>query len=318
MTRIGTVNASGAASRFLLLAALWASCLAGVMAATPARAQQELSLGVYLPQASFATNAERSAWAERLAADLTLKAGGAFSVRAQVFARREDAVAFSSRVDLLVADGLFALTLPGEALAHASSSPAVALFGLEVANVGALEGKVVGAAEVGTSEAAYYSNTALGGELAADRFFSELRPFKDSQTALNAVKSRSIAAAFAPADHPAAAGLTVLARGGSYPLAALVVMNPARVKPLETAIKAAVTGLAVGPLGTFAAGGGSALAQARTSRGSPRVLASPALLTGGASERPVAPPIRLQARSRPPGLDLAPAALTPATLTEPP
>ncbi len=287
-----------------------------VAIATPAAAQ-DLSLGVYLPQASFATNADRSAWADKLAADLTAKSGGAFTVRAQVFARREDAMAFASRVDLLVTDGLFAVTQPGEAIAHASLAPPVALYTLDAANVGALEGKVVGAAEVGNSEAAFYSNTVLGGELVAERFFAEVRAFKDSATALNAVKSKAVAAAFAHANHPAGAGLKVIAQGGAYPVAVVIVTNKARVDPLRDKLGPALSGISVGALGTLSAGGGNALSLARSARGAPRVTSSPALLTGGVDQRPVPPPIRLRARGKVPGVDLVPVPLGVPTLAEP-
>jgi hypothetical protein len=287
--------------------------LAALLPST-ARAE-DLTLGVYLPQAPFATNAERSAWAEKLALDLGQRAG--LTVRAQVFGRREDAAAFAGRVDLLVADGLFAVTQSGEALAHASLGPAVALYALEARNVGELEGKVVGAAEVGAGEASFYSNSVLGGELVADRFFAEIRLFKDSQTALGAVKSRTVAAAFAPADHPAGGGLTVLASGGSYPVAVVIVANAAKVAPLSQKLSQALVGLPVGPLGSLVSGGGSALAQARQARGAPRVSTLPALVTGGVDQRPAAPPIRLRARGRLPGLDLQAAPLAPPRLADP-
>lgn len=276
---------------------------------------EDLTLGVYLPQAAFATNAERSAWADKLAADLGQRSG--HTVRAQVFARREDAAAFAGRVDLLVTDGLFALTQAGDVLAHASLAPAVALYALDTKNVGALEGKVVGAAEVGSGEAAFYSNAVLGGELVADRFFAEIRLFKDSQTALGAVKSRTVLAAFAPADHPAGAGLTVIASGGAYPVAVILVANQAKVAPLSQSLTQAFAGLAVGPLGTLAAGGGAALGQARQARGAPRVTNSPALITGGIEQKPAAPPIRLRARGKVPAPDLQAAPLAPPTLVEP-
>lgn len=302
-----------------LLAPLWALALGlGLFAPSAAWAQQELSLGVYLPQASFATNAERSAWADRLAADLTERSEGALSVRAQVFARREDAQTFAGRIDLLVTDGLFAVTQSAEAIAHASLTPAVALYALDVDTVGALEGKVVGAAEVGPAEAAFYANTVLAGELVADRFFAELRPFTNSAAALNAVKSRTVAAAFAHANHPAGAGLKVIATGGSYPVAVVLVTNKAKIDPVRDRLTKALAGLPVGALGAMVAGGGDALARARQARGAPRVMTSPALLTGGADQRPVPPPIRLRARGKIPTPELGSVPLATPALAEPP
>jgi hypothetical protein len=157
----------------------------------------------------------------------------------------------------------------------------------------------------------------LGGELVAERFFAEVRPFKDSATALNAVKSKAVAAAFAHANHPAGAGLKVIAQGGSYPVAVVIVANKTRVDPLRDKLGPALAGVSVGALGTLSAGGGNALGLARAARGAPRVTSSPALLTGGVDQRPVPPPIRLRARGKVPGVDLVPIPLGVPTLAEP-
>jgi hypothetical protein len=299
-------------TRFLRLALALVSVLFAWSSA--ARAEQ-LTLGVYLPQASFATNAERSAWADKLAADLGQRAG--VTVRAQVFGRREDAVAFASRVDLLVVDGLFAMAQPGEALAHASSAPALTLYTLDAKNVGALEGKVVGVTDAGAQDGRFYSNVALGGELEASRFFGELRPFKDAQTALSAVKARTIAAAFAPADHPAAQGLTVVARAGAYPVAVVLATDAKKLAATAPRLAASLAGLSLGPLGTLSAGGGSALGQARAASGPPRGLTAPALVAGGTDQRPAAPPIRLRGKSRVPSIELTAVPLAPPVLELP-
>lgn len=280
----------------------------------PVRAQ-ELTLGVYLPQASFATNAERGAWADKLAADLGQRAG--VTIRAQVFGRREDAFSFAGRVDLLVVDGLFAMSSPGETLAHASAAPPLALYALDAKNVGALEGKVVGVTDAGAQDGRFYSNVALGGELEAARFFGELRPFKDAQTALSAVKSKAIAAAFAPADHPAAQGLTVVARAGAYPLAVILAPDAKKLAATAPRLASSLAGLSLGPLGTLSAGGGAALGQARAASGAPRGLTAPALVTGGTDQRPAAPPIRLRAKSRVPALELNAVPLAPPVLELP-
>jgi hypothetical protein len=284
--------------------------------ATAAHAQ-ELEIGVYLPQASFATNAERSAWADRFATDLNAKAAGAFTARAQVFARREDAMAFSSRVDLLVADGLFALERGGEVIAHASNTPSVGLYAADGSNVGALQQKAVACAEAGPAEILFYSNTALGGELAASQFFSDIRSLKDASATLAAVKSRAVEGGFAPVGHPATAGLKLLAQGGSYPVAVVMVTRKARVDPLREALLAAITQASGGALGSFVRGGGDAYARAAGARGAPRVLVAPAFLAGGADARPVAPPIRLKTRGQVPATNLERTTLAKPTLDEP-
>ena len=287
------------------------------LAAPTVAAAEELTVGVFLPQASFATNAERSAWAERFAGDLTAKANGAFTVKTQLFARREDALAFSGRVDLLVGDGLFALERGGDVIAHATISPGVALYAADAKTVGELAGKAIAAAEAGPAELSFYSNTVLGGELAADKFFGEIKSLKDASAALAAVKSRTVAGAFAPVGHPAAAGLRILAQGGDYPVAVVFIVNKARVEPLRDALLAAITQTPAGPLGSFMQGGGDAFARARGARGTPRVANAPAFLAGGSEARPVAPPIRLKTRGRIPPADVTRTPLARPLLVEP-
>ncbi len=300
----------------LLLATALASAQTEVRG-QPSGPSVEITVGVFLPQASFATNAERSAWGERFAADLTAKANGAFTARAQVFARREDALAFSGRVDLLVSDGLFALERGGDAIAHASNTPGVALYAADANNVGELAGKSIAAAEAGPAELAFYSNTVLGGELAADKFFGDVKSLKDASAALAAVKSRAVAGAFAPVGHPAAAGLKILAQGGSYPVAVIVAVNKAKIDPIRDALLAAIAQTPGGTLGSFGAGAGNAYAAARGARGAPRVASAPALLTGGTDARPVAPPIRLKTRGKVPPADVTRTPLAKPVLIEP-
>lgn len=302
--------------RLLAAWTLGAAFIATLAGPSAARAE-ELTVGVFLPQASFATNAERSAWAERFAADLAAAAKGAFTIRAQVFARREDAVAFAGRVDLLVTDGLFALERGGEAIAHATVGPQVGLYAADAKRVGELAGKVVACAECGPSEALFYGNTVLGGELAPAGFFSEIKSLKDSSAALAAVKSRQVAAAFAPVGHPAAAGLELIAQGGEYPVAIVVVVQKARLDPVRAAFLQALVGTPAGPLGSFVEGAGDAYARARGARGQPRVLTAPAFVTGGAEMKPVAPPIRLTTRGKVGPAQLGGTPLARPTLTEP-
>ena len=299
--------------RTLLGAVLAGSAFLGVAGAARA---EELTVGVFLPQASFATNAERSAWAERFVADLGERAGGAFTVKAQVFARREDAVAFSGRVDLLVSDGLFSLDRAGEVLAHATLSPGVALYAADAATVGELAGKAIAYAEAGPAELSFYSNTVLGGELVAAQFFGEIRTLKDASAALAAVKARTVQGAFAPVGHPASAGLKLVAQGGNYPLAVVTVVQRTKVEAVREALLLAIVQAPGGALGSFVQGPGRAFTQARAARGTPRVAASPAWLAGGVEVRPVAPPLRLKTRGRVPAVALAGTPLARPVLSE--
>lgn len=300
-----------------VLLALATMTLAAPADGVRAQAAPELTIGVFLPQASFATNAERGAWAERFAADVNARAAGAFTVRTQVFARREDAVAFSGRVDLLVSDGLYALERGAEVLAHATIAPGVALYAVDASTVAELQGKIIACAEAGPAEQSFYSNTALGGELDAAAFFGEIRSLKDASAALAAVKARAVQGAFAPAGHPAAAGLKVLAQGGDYPVAVVAIVQKSRVDPLREAIVAAIVQAPAGALGSFVQGPGEAYTRARGARGAPRVSSAPAFLAGGADARPVAPPIRLKTRGKVPPPRLLGVPLALPALAEP-
>ena len=280
-----------------------------VLVATAARAE-ELTVGVYLPLAPFQTNAERSAWGDRFAADLTAAANGAFTVKAQLFARREDALAFSGAVDVLVADGLFALERGLRPIAHVTASPAIGLYAADATRVGELQGKAVAAAQAEPGDLAFYSNTVLGGELVAADFFAEVRALKDASAALAAVKSKSVAAAFAPVGHPAAAGLRLLRQGGAYPIAVVAIARDAKVAPVRDALTTALGQCSAGALGTFGSGSGGAFERAAGARGTPRVKTAPAFLTGGTDAKPMAPPIRLKVKGRmpPPALSGVPLA----------
>jgi hypothetical protein len=274
----------------------------------------ELSLGVFLPSAAFVTNAERSAWSDTLAKELNLRAQGAFTVRAQVFARKEDIKAFEGRLDLLVVDPLYGLESGLELVAHVPGVP-LGLYGLETRTVGSLERQAVGYAVIGQGELALYSNTVLGGELEAATFFGSMKPYKDVGSALTAVKSREVAAAFAPRGHPASNQLVLLAEGGVYPRAVVGVARPRAA--LVPTLKRVFGGLPAQALGTFASGTSADLERIRARLGSPRVLNAPALLTAP-PVRLHAPPVRLEGRGKIPAIDTRGLPLATPTLPEAP
>jgi len=299
----------------------WRRALMGlslaVLTAGVARAD-ELSLGVFLPEASFTTNAERSAWAQRLADTLSAATAGEHTFVPRTFARRADVIGFirAKRVDVLVTDGLLLASAPADVIAHASNTPAATLYGAEGTTVEGLRGQVVALAEVGDGDVTFYVNAALAGELAPRTFFGEVRDTKDAGAALGAVRAGAARAAFAPADHPAAAGLRVLAQGGAVPLAVVAVVSSERVdaslqRRLATAL--ATTGAAGGGLGRWVAGGGDAATRARSlAKRQPRVLTASPILASSDGGRVAPPPLRLRttgkvdAPQRGPAVSLAP------------
>jgi len=285
---------------------------------TSARAE-EITVGVFIPQSRLSTNAERSAWADALAAHIAKATEGRITARTQVFARREDAKTMSTRLDILISDGLFAAELGGEVIAHAAAAPAVGLYAVDGSNLSTLKGKPVAFAASGTNDAAFYSNTALAGEVSADGWFSELRDAKDAASALNMVRTGSVPAAFGPVDHPAAAGLTLINRGGAYAAAVVVVMNRAHVDPLKRDLVAAILAPGGGgQLGAFSAGMGDALVQIRAARGGLRALGAQPILAESPDAQLRAPPIRLRARGRLPPPSLGAVQLPKVTLSEEP
>lgn len=283
------------------VAAALALALAALAPAPAARAE-ELALGVFLPQATFATNAERTEYAQKLAERLTAAVGGDTSFRARVFARRDDATAFlqARNVDVLVTDGLLLVDLAGaDVVAHALGETSAALYGRDGVTVEGLAGKTVAVVEAGQDDANFFANAALAGELAPKRYFGDLRRSKDAAAAFGAVRASAADAAFGPEGHPAASGLVLLAKGGALPVAVAAFPVGSRVPATaRPTIVAALTGGAGvgGGIKGWAGGAGDALGKARgLAAATPRVLTATPILAAGADEGKLTPPpIRLE------------------------
>ncbi len=197
----------------------------------PAALATDVSVAIFLPQATFADNASRATYANKLAAALTAAGDGDVTFRARAFARRGDLATFlkAGKVDLLIADPVFvARAGRGHVIAHAVGAkgavgPAAVLYvGQGVKDTLALRGAEVAVADAGDAVGRLYANTALRGEVNPKKLFGTLRPSRDAAAALSAVKAGKARAAFAPAGNPAATGLRALAQGGHIPLAVAV------------------------------------------------------------------------------------------------
>ncbi len=290
-------------------------------------AAQTVSVGVYLPQASFASNTERSAYADALARAMSQAAGGQLTFEARAFAKRADLLSFlaAGKVDVLVTDGLFQVGRTGVILAHAvdgrgEEGPLAALYAApDVANLMSLRGKVLSVPEVGADNARYFINAALAGEVSGQGFFAEVRPAKDAEAALGAVKAQVTPAAFAPLDHPAAAGLRLVGQGGRIPLAVVVAPQGAALSaPIKDAVTQALLGGAGkgGGIAGWRAGTGKAFAAAaRAMQSAPLVeRARPIVVPASAAD--VKPPrARLEATGQLPRPSVGQAAIVP-TLPE--
>ncbi|MFT7583351.1 MAG: hypothetical protein ACI9MR_005038 [Myxococcota bacterium] len=274
--------------------------LAALSLPATAASAENLTLGVFVPQAQFSSNAARSAYAERLATRLSDALGPETTVTARAFARRADVLAFlrAKKVDLLLTDGLLAAGRKDTVLAHGLGGPAAALYASSGTSVVDLKGKTIAVAEVGSNDVRFYVNAALSGEVAPKRYFGKIRLSKDSAAALAAVKANVADGAFAPLGHPAAIGLSVVAKAGATPIAVLTLPRAERVsESARTAILGALStgaGLGGGITG-WRSGKGTGLSDAAASMSRrPRVLTTEPELVRSAQKRLAAPPIRLR------------------------
>ncbi len=239
------------------------------------------AIGVYLPQSHHLDNARRRAFADRLAGAFTKAVAGAATFSGKAFARRQDLGSFlkAGKIDLLVADGVYqASSGRGKVLAHAlanggTGGPAATLYAPSKVSLLNLKGKTIAMAQVVGGMTRFYVNMALSGEVTAKGFFGDIRTAKDTHSALGAVKSNAAAAAFAPADHPAATGLVPLVRGGAVPMAVLVDVKSVLPVELRSAlVKALQSGAGRGGgISGWRAGRGKALSGALSALGAARV-----------------------------------------------
>ncbi|MEZ4265018.1 MAG: hypothetical protein R3F39_01475 [Myxococcota bacterium] len=299
-------------------------------AAAPASAQsvRTVTVGVFLPNAAFSSNTERSVFAERVAEAIGREAGAEYSVVARAFARRADLVKFlkAKKLDLLVADPLFQVGGRGTVLAHAVDEngqvgPAIALYAARgTGKLEALRGKPIAVTSAGDADLRFYIATLLRGEVDPRSFFGDTRDAKDAGAAVGAVQTGAAGAAFAPAGLAAAGGLEVVLKGSVLPLAVLVgdLGGSAGDLPAELDV-AAIRALTLGGgsgggIRGWRAGDGGALEAARQDR---IAVTSEKLLLAPQPDADVAPPrVRLEAETRVPPLSVKGVSLAP-TLPEP-
>lgn len=313
-------------SRSLRIAMALLLCLA---ATTPALAAgpRTVTVGVFLPNAAFGSNTERSVFAERIAEAIGREAGAGYSVVARAFARRADVVKFlkAHKLDLLVADPLFQRGGRGTILAHAVDDngqvgPAIALYAARgTTKLEALRGKSVAVTSAGAADLRFYIASLLRGEVDPHSFFGDAREAKDASAAVGAVQTGAASAAFAPAGLAAAGGLEIVLKGSVLPLAVLVgdLGGSAGELPAElaTAATRALTlgGGSGGGIRGWRPGDGGAIEAASQDR---IAVTTEKLILAPQTDGDVAPPrIRLQAETGIPALSVKGTALAP-TLPE--
>ncbi len=261
-----------------------ATALVVFSAAEPGEAQaQDLTVGVYLPYASFASNAERSSYAQKVAKELSAATGKTVTGRA--LARRADVESFlnAKKVDLLVTDGLFAAGRRHTVVAHAASSSPAALFVRSGTTFAQLKGKSIALVDTGSTSVQFFTNATLAGEVVPARYFGAPKFTKDAATALNQLKAGKVTAAFAPKGHPAARGLKALVSEGAVPAAVVMVVNTTKVdQATQAAVASAFTsgaGQGGGLTGWRRGAPKDAATIAKLARSKSRVLTTDAVLT---------------------------------------
>jgi ABC-type amino acid transport substrate-binding protein len=186
--------------RALAVAALVITGLAHDAAA----ADKPIVIAIYAPNAPFESGAERFAFVNRLAQQVTSAAG--VPATGKAFARASDleAAIRNKQVDFAVIDGVYLAErgVPYPVLATATSggdiAPKWALFSGGAAKVDELQGKKLSIATSGPRDADFVSNALFDGELQVGKFFAQRNNAPDIAAAVLAVSLHKADAVFAP------------------------------------------------------------------------------------------------------------------------
>ncbi len=185
-----------------------------------------ITIAIYAPNAPFESAADRFAFINRLAQQVTSAAG--VKAQGKAFARASDLemAIKNKQVDFAVIDGVYLAErgVPFGVLATATSggdtAPRWALFSSTAANVQELQGKqAVDDHRQGPRDAAFVENALLDGELQIAKFFMRRAPRRpDLSSAVAAVALKKADAVFAPESQ--GKGLKKVFEAGKVPNAA--------------------------------------------------------------------------------------------------
>ncbi len=184
----------------LVLLAL--SC--GILPQAASAADKPLTVAIYAPNAPFESGADRFAFVNRLAQQITSAAG--VPAEGKAFARAADleAAIRNKQVDFAVIDGVYLAErgVPYNVLAAATSggetAPHWALFSGSATNVTDLQGKKLSLATAGPKDLAFIENALFDGELQVSKWFSARTNAPDLTSAIAAVTLKKADAVFAP------------------------------------------------------------------------------------------------------------------------
>jgi hypothetical protein len=166
--------------------------------------QAPITIAIYAPNAPFESAADRFAFINRLAQQVTSAAG--VQAQGKAFARAADleAAIKAKQVEFAVVDGIYLAErgVPYSVLATATSggetTPKWALFTSTATSVQDLQGKKLTMATSGPRDAAFVENALFDGELQIAKFFSGRASAPDISSAVAAVSLKKADAVFAP------------------------------------------------------------------------------------------------------------------------
>jgi hypothetical protein len=244
----------------VIAAALFA--VANIINSRALAADKPLTIAIYAPNAPFESGADRFAFVNRLAQQITSAAG--LPAEGKAFARAADleAAIKNKQVDFAIIDGVYLAErgVPYNVLATATSGgdtqPRWALFASGATNVQDLQGKKLSLAQAGSKDQAFIENVLLDGELPIKKWFASLTSSPDISSAVAAVNLKKADAVFAPESQ--AKGLKKIFDAGRVPNPAFCEVAAGLSADVVSRVKNAVLSHgAAGPgLDGWKAGGG--------------------------------------------------------------
>jgi hypothetical protein len=228
----------------ILVAAAVASAVTCALAlgASPALAEDTLTIALYAPNAPFESGEARYSFASRLASHVASATG--LTVEPKAYARASDfeSAIKKNQVDFAVVDGVYLAErgVPWSAIATTTAGGETTQRWWLVANdpVGVLDlqGKRLAQVQTSGKDAAFVDNVLLEGEL--PRLFGGRQSVPDVSSAVAAVSLKKADAAFAP--ESASKSLKRVFDAGKVPNPAFVTVKSSLPKDVVDKVRAAV------------------------------------------------------------------------------
>ena len=230
--------------------------LLGLVGSSPAWADKSavLELGVYTPRLYFKDNLQRTRFARDVAASLSQATK--MEIRGRAFTQLRDLRAFmnAKRLDLGLLDAGILSSLGGRVnvVGTAASSngvkpPFAVLARDSHAGIRSLKGRRLALVKAGPRELSLISNFALEGEVAAEKYFGDIRWASDMAEVVRWLKSGTVDCTLAYADMAKRTGLSVVVPLQGMPMPRLVVVRGSSAESYrEQLVRGLDNGLVIG------------------------------------------------------------------------